>query len=85
MRFDRCNQLLETDAGQEDDSSNLSRHDSVSELDGLFVLVDRDLSHGGANERNAAKSLDQSCEIIATSAFQGRDTQPTKRRTKGGT
>ena len=78
MRFDGCNQLLETDTRQKDHRPNLTGHHSIGEIEGFFVLVDRYFTHRRANEWQAAEALNQPRKVIATSAFQGCNSESTK-------
>jgi hypothetical protein len=61
--------VLETNTGQKDYQAYFSGHDPVSEIDGLFVLVDRKFTHRGTNGWDSAKALDEPGKFIASTAL----------------
>jgi hypothetical protein len=80
MLFDRRQEMLESNSSQKDDQSDLTRHDPIREIDGLFILIDRKFSHRWTDRRNAPETFDESRKLVATTALEGTDPHAMKVR-----
>jgi hypothetical protein len=65
--------MLKPYTREKNDQSDLTGHYPISEIDSLFVFIDRQFSHRWTYGRNATESFDKPCELIASTTLECTD------------
>jgi hypothetical protein len=76
--FNDGQQMSKTDSGEKDDQADFASDQSMSEVDGDAIVVQRNFAHRWTDVRDTPASFDQSPHIFGPAALESGDRKACK-------